>query len=74
MPQASTPVKGYPNVAPIVLGLAENGNANYQVRSDRGYICVLRPFRLHLGERLPMTRKVLKTAARDDERKRVLDS
>jgi HEAT repeat protein len=63
-----------PDVAPVLIDLAQNGNANYRVRCLRGYIRVIRQFGLRPGERLQMCKTAFDSATRDDERKLVLDT
>jgi HEAT repeat protein len=63
-----------PDVAPVLIDLAQNGNTNYRVRCLRGYIRVIRQFGLKPGERLEMSKTAFDAATRDDERKLVLDT
>lgn len=63
-----------PDVAPVLLDLAQNGNEKYRVRCLRGYIRVIRQFGLRQGQRLQMSKTAFKTATRDEERKLVLDT
>ncbi|MCH2183282.1 MAG: HEAT repeat domain-containing protein [Mariniblastus sp.] len=63
-----------PDVAPVLLELAQSGNAAYRVRCLRGYIRVIRQFGLRPGQRLQMSKKAFAVASRDEERKLVLDT
>jgi HEAT repeat protein len=63
-----------PDVAPVLLDLAVNGNESFRVRCLRGYIRVIRQFGLKTNERLKMSKTAFAAATRDDERKLVLDT
>ncbi len=63
-----------PDVAPVLLDLAQNGNPKFRIRCLRGYIRVIRQFGLRQGQRLQMSRTALKVATRDEERKLILDT
>ena len=63
-----------PDVAPVLLDLAQSGNPKYQVRCLRGYIRVIRQFGLRPGQRLQMSKQAFAAATRDEERNLVLDT
>ena len=63
-----------PDVAPVLLALAQTGHENYRVRCLRGYIRVIRQFGLRPNERLQMSRQAFDAATRDVERNLVLDT
>lgn len=63
-----------PDVAPVLLDLAQSGNQKYRVRCLRGYIRVIRQFGLRPGQRLQMSKTAFKAASRDEERKLILDT
>ena len=63
-----------PDAAPVLLELAQSGNAKYRVRCLRGYIRIIRQFGLRQGQRLQMSRKAMAAATRDPERVLVLDT
>ena len=63
-----------PDAAPVLLELAQSGNAKYRVRSLRGYIRIIRQFGLRAGQRLQMSKRAFAAATRDEERKLVLDT
>lgn len=63
-----------PDVAPVLLELAQSGNRSYRVRCLRGYIRVIRQFGLRPGQRFQMSKKAFAAASRDEERKLVLDT
>ena len=63
-----------PDVADVLLDLAENGNPKFRVRCLRGYIRVIRQFGLRANARMTMSRKAFTAATRDEERQLVLDT
>jgi len=63
-----------PDVAPVLLELAQSGNEEYRVRCLRGYIRVIRQFGLPANQRLRMSKTAFNVATRDEERKLVLDT
>ena len=63
-----------PDVAPVLLDLAQSGNQKYQVRCLRGYIRIIRQFGLRPRQRLQMSKQAFAAATRDEERKLVLDT
>ncbi len=63
-----------PDVAPVLLDLAQNGNEKYRVRCLRGYIRVIRQFGLKPNQRLQMSKSAFNAATRDEERRLVLDT
>jgi HEAT repeat protein len=63
-----------PDVGPVLLELAKNGNEKYRIRCLRGYIRVIRQFGLKPNQRLQMSKQAFATATRDEERKLVLDT
>lgn len=63
-----------PDAAPVLLELAQSGNAKYRVRCLRGYIRIIRQFGLRAGARLQMSKKAFAAANRDEERKLVFDT
>ena len=63
-----------PDVAPVLLDLAVNGNDQFRIRCLRGYIRVIRQFGLKGNARLQMSKTAFKAATRDEERKLVLDT
>ncbi len=63
-----------PDVAPVLLDLARSGPEKYRVRCLRGYIRVFRQLGLPDEEKLAMAGKAFEAAARDEERRLVLDA
>ncbi len=63
-----------PDVAPVLLDLAQNGDEKFRVRCLRGYIRVIRQFGLPAKQRLKMSRTAFDAATRDEERQLVLDT
>lgn len=63
-----------PDVAPVLLKLAQSGNEKYRVRCLRGYIRIIRQFGLKSGKRLQMSKQAMAAATRDEERSLVLDT
>jgi len=63
-----------PDVAPVLLDLAQTGPEAYRIRCLRGYIRVFRQLGLPDEQKLDMAGKALETAQRHQERELVLDA
>ena len=63
-----------PDVAPVLLDLAQTGPAKYRVRCLRGYVRAFRQLGLPDADKMTMAAKAFDAATRDDERRLALEA